>query len=171
MKSHLNTFRNKGFSPFGHSLACALALSLASLSAGAADDAYGAGCEAARAADYETAFENWEPLVARGDGYAQFQLAMMYHAGLHVEQDEARAVELYHMAARNGVPEAREYLIAGYSNGWFGLPRDEALAAYWQHRLEMQRRSTAERRSPAAGPDRHRRPETERALARADAGS
>jgi len=113
-------------------LVCASAAAWLSLTALPAVS--GEGCEAALAADYETAFRKWEPLVSRNDGRAQFQLALMYHAGLHVEQDEAMAVRLYHMAAENGVEEAREFLIAGYEHGWFGLPRNEQMASYWINR-------------------------------------
>lgn len=111
--------------------AAALALSLTAPSA-FAGQAYGEGCEAALAEDYETAYEKWEPLISQNDGRAQFQLALMYHAGLHVPQDESKAVMLYHMAAKNGVPEAQEFLVAAYENGWFGLPRNQQMATFWQ---------------------------------------
>ena len=165
MKCNPKTIEQKAFIPAGRSIACVLALSLVPLSAALAGDAYSEGCDAARAADYMTACERWGPLAASGDGHAQFQLAMMYHAGLHVRQDEAKAVELYHLAARNGVREAREYLIAGYANGWFGLPRDESLAAYWQYRLELQERGAAEGRTPSSDRDKDRSIRMERALA------
>lgn len=100
-----------------------------------AGSSYTEGCEAAIAEDYETAYEKWEPLVAKDDGHAQFQLALMYHAGLHVELNEARAVMLYHMAARNGVPEARAFLSAAYEHGWFGLPKSWQVALFWQQQV------------------------------------
>ena len=125
-------------SPAGKIVSAAvLALSLLASPLAFADRAYGEGCEAALAEDYETAYEKWEPLISRNDGRAQFQLALMYHAGLHVEQDESKAVMLYHMAARNGVPEAQEFLVAAYAHGWFGLPKNEQVADYWQQQTAL----------------------------------
>lgn len=103
----------------------------------AAESSYEEGVEALREADYETAYKKWEPLVASEDGYAQFQLALMYHAGLHVAADEEKAVMLYHMAARNGVVEAQEFLVAAYENGWFGLPRNQQVAHFWQRQVYL----------------------------------
>jgi TPR repeat protein len=102
----------------------ALALSLFGVAAtgAAAEPLYERGVEALRTQDYREAFRNLEKLVTAEDGRAQFQLALLYHAGLHVEYDEAKAVMLYHMAARNGVVEAQEFLVAAYEYGWFGLP-------------------------------------------------
>lgn len=103
----------------------------------AAQSPYEEGVQALRATDYETAYKKWEPLVAIDDGRAQFQLALMYHAGLHVEADEEKAVMLYHMAARNGVVEAQEFLVAAYENGWFGLPRNQQVAHFWQRQTAL----------------------------------
>lgn len=119
-------------------LICASAVLALSLTASPvhSGEAYGEGCDAVLAEDYQTAYEKWEPLVSQNDGRAQFQLALMYHAGLHVEQDEAKAVRLYHLAAQNGVEEAREFLIAGYEHGWFGLPKNQKMASYWLERSD-----------------------------------
>jgi TPR repeat protein len=109
-------------------------LALAAISPALAGDAYEEGLKAALAGDYETAFEKWKPLGMQGEGDALFQLATMYHAGLGVDQSEAIAVALYHKAAEKGNHLAQEYLAAGYENGWFGLPRSEELAAYFQRK-------------------------------------
>jgi TPR repeat protein len=110
----------------------ALALSLFGVAASAAADSlYEQSVDALRAQDYPKAYRNLETLASE-DGRAQFQLALMYHAGLHVEYDEGKAVMLYHMAARNGVIEAQEFLVAAYQHGWFGLPRNEQVALFWQ---------------------------------------
>ena len=97
---------------------------------------YGNAVDYSIAGDYDDASKIFAALAEKNDGRAQFNLAMMYHAGLGVPQDEARAVELYHQAAANGVPEAMEYLVVGYSEGWFGLQKDQEQAAYWQNRLD-----------------------------------
>lgn len=116
----------------------ALALSLCGVAAStaAANSLYDESVEALRAQDYRKAYRNLETLVGTEDGRAQFQLALMYHAGLHVEYDEARAVMLYHMAARNGVVEAQEFLVAAYEHGWFGLPRNQQVALFWERQAE-----------------------------------
>lgn len=112
----------------------ALALSLfgVATSTFGAGSPYDEGIEALRAQDFRKAYQTLESLVAAGDGRAQFQLALMYHAGLHVEYDEGKAVMLYHMAARNGVIEAQEFLVAAYEHGWFGLPRNQQVALFWE---------------------------------------
>lgn len=111
-----------------------LALSLAFAHTAAADS-YATGFNAALAGDYRTAAANWASLANGNDGRAQFHLALLYHAGLHVDQDEKIAVQLYRAAAENGVPEAQEYLAVAYTHGWFGLPQDEKRAAHWMARL------------------------------------
>ena len=80
---------------------------------------------------YEDAFLTLQPLVEQGDPRSVFQLAMMYHGGLEVEFNEAKAVELYKVAAEQGVVEAQEYLAAGYREGWWGLPMDYEKYRYW----------------------------------------
>lgn len=101
-------------------------------------DLYSEGIDAALAGDYRTASDKWTQVIAGTDGRAMFQLALLYHAGLYVERSETMAVQLYTSAAEKGVPEAQEYIAAGYANGWFGLPKNDALADYWLARLEAQ---------------------------------
>jgi hypothetical protein len=96
---------------------------------------YKNGTDAARAGDYDAAVMHWKPLADKGDAMAQFNLALMYHRGLGVKINEAKAVELYKKSAANGYPQAQEYLAAAYSEGWFGLPRDPKKAAYWLSKL------------------------------------
>jgi TPR repeat protein len=113
----------------------ALALSVGVRATAFAGDLYSEGVDAALAGDYQTASKKWAQLAVSHDGRAQFQLALLYHAGLFVDRNEAMAVQFYRSAAENGVPEAQEYLAAGFANGWFGLPRNDALAEYWQNQL------------------------------------
>ncbi len=101
-----------------------------------AGDAYSRGYDQAVAGDYETAFATWLPLARSGDARAQFNLGLIYHAGLHGPIDEQKAVFWYIQAARNGVREAQEYLAVAYREGWFGLRRDVRKADYWERRLE-----------------------------------
>ncbi len=105
------------------------------LSLPAAADSYSDGFDRAIAGDYETAYAAWLPLAKAGDARAQFNLGLLYHAGLHGPVDEQKAVFWYIQAARKGVREAQEYLAAGYREGWFGLRRDQRKADYWEQRL------------------------------------
>ncbi len=116
-----------------NSLLLGLSLLLATLSVNA--DQYTQGYDSAYQGDYGTAYSMWLPLAMKGDARAQFNLGLMYHSGLFVDQDESRALYWYHKAAANGIREAQEYLVMGYSEGWFGLRRDEQQARYWQEML------------------------------------
>ncbi len=86
--------------------------------------------------NYSAAFSHWMPLAKAGDPRAQFNVALMYHGGLHVKFDEETALKWYQLAAANGVIEAQEYLAIGYKEGWFGLPVDNMKANYWQQKVE-----------------------------------
>lgn len=96
---------------------------------------YNEGFLAAEAGDYKTAMQTWGPLAAEGDSAAQFNIALMYHSGLGLPANEAKAVEWYQRSAKNGYEKAQEFLAAAYREGWFGLPRDVEKAAYWDKRL------------------------------------
>jgi TPR repeat protein len=97
---------------------------------------YDEGFLAAESGDYKLAKEQWQPLAERGHAIAQFNLALLYHSGLGVPADEAKAVSLYLQSAKNGYNKAQEFLAAGYREGWFGLPKDSRQADYWERRLE-----------------------------------
>jgi TPR repeat protein len=132
----------------------ALALLLAAHLPASGGDLYSEGVDAALAGDYRTASDKWTQVIAGTDGRAMFQLALLYHAGLYVERSETMAVQLYTSAAEKGVPEAQEYLAAGYANGWFGLSKNDALAGYWLARLESSQAS--QQVAQAARPSRPR---------------
>ena len=95
-----------------------------------------AGLIAAQNGDYKTAVQHWQDLAKQGNAIAQFNMALLYHAGLGVEMSETKAVELYIESAKNGYHKAQEYLTVGYREGWFGLPKDSKKADYWEQRLE-----------------------------------
>jgi len=82
--------------------------------------AYNEGLLASESGDYTTAAMQWQPLAAKGDAAAQFNLALMYHRGLGVTMDEVAAVSWYHKSAENGYSKAQEFLAAAYREGWFG---------------------------------------------------
>jgi TPR repeat protein len=106
------------------------------MAGGAMAGPYNEGFIAAESGDYKTAVQMWEPLAKQGNPLAQFNMALLYHSGLGVEQDESMAVNWYHKAADNGYYMAQEYLAVGYQEGWFGLPKDQKKAKYWQRRVD-----------------------------------
>jgi len=110
-----------------------LFLSAANVSA----DTYINAIDSAINENYSLAFKYWMPLAKEGDPRAQFNVALMYHGGLHVDFDEATALKWYIQAAENGVTEAQEYLVIGYKEGWFGLPVDQQRSSYWQQKIEI----------------------------------
>ena len=101
---------------------------------------YNAGLLAAESGDYATAASEWQPLADRGDAVAQFNLGLMYHRGLGVAMSEEKAVSWYQKSAENGYPKAQEFLAAAYREGWFGLPKDNKQASYWEKQLEANTR-------------------------------
>lgn len=97
----------------------------------AGGDSLEAGIDSARQGDFAAAARNFEPLARDGSPQAQFNLGLLYHSGMGVGRDEARAVQLYHAAAERGHPLAQDYLAVGYAEGWFGLQKDAAKARHW----------------------------------------
>jgi len=114
-------------------LAACLCLGPANVTA----DSYTNAVDSAIDENYSAAFSYWMPLAEAGDPRAQFNVALMYHGGLHVKFDETAALNWYQRAAENGVIEAQEYLAVGYQEGWFGLPVDAQRASYWHQKIEI----------------------------------
>lgn len=98
-------------------------------------DPYTEGYDSAYGENYSEAYSKWYPLAVNGDPRAQFNLGLMYHSGLFVDMDESKALYWYHKAAENGIREAQEYLVVGYGEGWFGLPRDPKKSLFWEQKL------------------------------------
>lgn len=101
---------------------------------------YNEGFLAAESGDFKSAVQQWGPLAEQGHAIAQFNLALMYHSGLGVDLNEAKAVEWYKRSAKNGYYKAQEYMAVGYREGWFGLPKDIKKAEYWEKQLETNSR-------------------------------
>jgi len=99
---------------------------------------YNDGFIAAENGDYKSAVQEWQPLAEGGNAAAQFNMGMLYHSGLGVDLDETKAVEWYQKSAKNGYYKAMEYMSVGYREGWFGLPKDQIKADYWENQLEKQ---------------------------------
>jgi TPR repeat protein len=81
-----------------------------------ATSAYGQDCKEGQAAfaagNYAKAMTVLQPLVAKGDACAQYQLGEMYMQGKGVPEDKAKALDLFKKAAAQGDQKAK--LMAGF---------------------------------------------------------
>ena len=107
---------------------CSVTMLSAVLTLSAQAKDYNDGFLAAEHGDFTSAIQQWGPLAEQGHPIAQFNLALLYHSGLGVDLDEAKAVSWYKKSASNGYYKAQEYLAVGYREGWFGLPKDSTQA-------------------------------------------
>jgi len=92
--------------------------------------------DAVESGEFSKAVDIWKVLAEKGDPQAQFNLGLMYHGGLGMPRSEKDAVKWYLKAAEGGYSPARVYLVVGYEEGWFGLPKDEKQAYYWRDLLD-----------------------------------
>lgn len=60
--------------------------------------------------DYESAFELWKRAAKRGDADAQYNLAMYYHYGLGVSENDKMARQWLQKAADAGHEKSKECL-------------------------------------------------------------
>lgn len=67
----------------------------------------------------------------RGLKVVYSNLGLLYHSGMGVGRDEAKAVQLYHAAAEQGHALAQEYLAAGYAKAGSAWIKDPAKAKHW----------------------------------------
>lgn len=79
---------------------------------------------------YDDAIAAWEPLAEDGNVDALRNLAQMHRLGLGVEQDDARAYELYRRAANLGSDEAQVNIAFQLLTGK-GVAEDRTKAAAW----------------------------------------
>ena len=96
-----------------------------------------AGFAAYRSGDYETAFNEWQPLAEAGDPRAQFGLGSLYADGFGVPMDDALALDWFGRAAEQGNPNAQHRLGVMHQNGW-GVPMSDASAVGWYEKAAEQ---------------------------------
>lgn len=108
------------------------------------DEAFEKGVAAFEIGKYKEAISHWEPAAEEGNVDALVNLAQLYRLGLGVEQDDAKAFELYEKAAQEGSDDAQVnvafQLLMGKGTdqnreraaGWFAKAADQgnALAQY-----------------------------------------
>jgi uncharacterized protein len=94
----------------------------------AADTA--SGLAALAHGQYMTAIAELEPPAKAGDVRAQVSLAGIYHYGLGIPVNFAKALQWYRAAALKGYPDAELGLAVMYAFGQ-GMPVDRAIAHSW----------------------------------------
>ncbi|WP_245651095.1 SPOR domain-containing protein [Paramagnetospirillum marisnigri] len=80
---------------------------------------------------YPEAANRWERAARFGDAEAARNLGHLYRQGLGVEQDAAKARDLYQVAADAGVISAQYNLGMLYLKGGNTLPPDRTLGLHW----------------------------------------
>lgn len=121
------------------SLGSGLLLAVAALAASPAVADVKAGVDAWSAGDYPAAVQQWQPLAAKGDADAQFNLAQAYKMGRGVALDLRKAEELYGKAAAQGHVQASDtYGLMLFQRGerQKAMPFIEASAARGDARAE-----------------------------------
>lgn len=100
---------------------------------GIASDVSGSMEDAEKAFDrgeYETTLRILKALSEKGDASAQFNLGAMYHYGDGVNQDFAKALNLYRKSAKQGNAFSSLNLAVMYSCG-SGVPENSVMAYAW----------------------------------------
>ncbi len=80
--------------------------------------------------DYSTALDKWRMVGMQGYAGAQYNLGLMFDAGLGVTQNYVQAAIWYRKAAAQGHAGAQYNLGVMYANGQ-GVPRDYVEAVRW----------------------------------------
>jgi hypothetical protein len=87
------------------------------LAQAAPDTAYNLGVDAYRVKDYASARQHWAKAVEEGENFALNNLGFLLYEGLGGPADQARAVELWNMAARRGNNESQWHLAQAFEKG------------------------------------------------------
>lgn len=88
------------------------------------------GLRAFEARDFAAAFENFTQGAMLGHALAQFNLGLMYHQGIGIEQNLEDAMQLYALSAQQGIAAAQFNLGLMYDRGE-GVAQDYREAYYW----------------------------------------
>lgn len=86
------------------------------------------GIAAAEKREFAAARQAFEAAAAENDPQAFYHLGVLYHEGLGVEKDLAKAFKHYHRAANAGLPEAEFALGVFYHRGYADVQKDTTKA-------------------------------------------
>ncbi|MDD2829364.1 MAG: tetratricopeptide repeat protein [Sulfuricurvum sp.] len=93
-----------------------------------------AGIKEAKAAmqkeDFATAIKEWTALANKGNAEAQFNLGVIYGAGLGTESNMDKAIGWYNKAATQNHPEAAYIMSIAYAKGQ-GIKEDKTASMQW----------------------------------------
>lgn len=104
---------------------------------------YHQAVEASKKQDYTTAFKLLLPLAKQGDAIAQNNIAVLYHDGLGVKQNDNEALKWYRKAAEQGIAEAQFDTGLMYARGQ-GTEQNYTEAAKWYEKAAKQGHSEAQ---------------------------
>ncbi len=82
--------------------------------------------------NFQTAFQEFQALADKGDGFAQNRLGMLYRDGKGTEQDHKAATIWFQKAAEDGAISAYGNLGQAYEEG-IGVAQDYVLAFKWYY--------------------------------------
>ena len=82
--------------------------------------------------NFQTAFQEFQALAEKGDGFAQNRLGMLYRDGKGTEQDHKAATIWFQKAAEDGAISAYGNLGQAYEEG-IGVAQDYVLAFKWYY--------------------------------------
>ncbi|MDA0368598.1 MAG: hypothetical protein O3C65_00900 [Proteobacteria bacterium] len=117
----------------GVGAAVILALLITNLSIEPARADFESGVKAYDAGDFTTAYNDWLPIAAGGDAFAQRNIGHLYRLGLGVPQNFEVAFKWYQRAAGKGLVRAQANLANMLLRGQ-GVDQDPKEAAEWFHR-------------------------------------
>lgn len=86
---------------------------------------------------YDAAFKAWSPLAEQDNAEAQYNLALLYMKGLGVKQDDRKALEWLHKAARQGMLDAQYNLGVMYHEGKGAYRSEKSAVEWWQLAAEQ----------------------------------
>ena len=115
----------------GGSILVGLILAAAAAAPARAD--FESGVKAYDAGDFTTAYNDWLPIAAGGDPFAQRNIGHLYRLGLGVPQDFKVAFNWYQRAAEQGLVRAQANVANMLLRGQ-GVDQDPREAAVWFHR-------------------------------------
>lgn len=93
-------------------------------------EAYWKGKTAFDKGDFKTALKHWVVEAEKGSGEAQGFIGALYHGGMGVEKDYAKAMEWYKKAAVQLNPQAHVGIGSLYGDG-LGVEKDYIKARMW----------------------------------------